>query len=213
MDRRSWNRFIPHAGMALALAVAFGGAIVTRAAASDEHIGPWPQERQGWLIGFGLGGGSAGLTVKSDPQDSLAAESDNNREGGTTVSFRFGYAFNSQIAVELESGGWTKAENAVTVTFTNFGVALSYYPGGGGLMLRGGIGYGAVDFSAQISGETLTLRQTGFSPHLAAGYEFRVRRTFAIGPLVTYNYVSTDSFKANWVDGELAFNWYFIPQH
>ena len=45
------------------------------------------------------------------------------------------------------------------------------------------------------------------------GYEFRVKRTFALGPTVNYSYISTDSFKADWVDGQLAFTWYFgVPQ-
>jgi len=39
-----------------------------------------------------------------------------------------------------------------------------------------------------------------------------VKRTFAIGPQITYSYVSTDTYRADWVAGELGFTWYFIPK-
>jgi hypothetical protein len=191
----------------LAGAALFAGALATNALAADAHTGPWPQARSGWMIGFGIGGGSAGLTDDSD-----SSNSSSNREGGGTGSFHVGYAFSPEVALEFYSDAWTKSENGGTVSFTTGAIALNYYPGGQGFLLRGGVGFGSVDFSQDIGNVTLSLNETGFSALASAGYEFRVKRTFALGPVINYSYISTDSFKANWVDGELAFTWYFLPK-
>jgi hypothetical protein len=92
-------------------------------------------------------------------------------------------------------------------------IAVNFYPGGQGFLLRGGVGYGTISFSATSDNFTASIHESGFSAVGGIGYEFRVKRTFALGPTVNYSYISTDSFSANWVDGELAFTWYFgVPK-
>src|SRR5580765_6939505 len=113
----------------LAGATLLACTLATNALAADAHTGPWPHARDGWLIGFGFGGGSAGLTV-----DGVSGGS---REGGGTGSFHLGYAFNPEMALEFYSGAWTKSENGGTVSFSTGTAALTYFPGGQGLLLRG----------------------------------------------------------------------------
>lgn len=196
----------------LAGAALFACALATNALAADAHTGPWPQAREGFLIGFGFGGGSAGLTGESTDPGGITVSGNSNREGGGTGSFRLGYAFTSQLALELDSDAWVKSEDSGDVSFSNGTVALNFYPGGQGFLVRGGVGFGTVSFSSSVSNVTVSLHESGFSALAGIGYEFRVKRTFALGPTVNYSYISTDSFKANWVDGELAFTWYFLPK-
>lgn len=156
--------------------------------------------RDGWLIGFGVGGGSAGISDASD------------RQGGVTGSFRAGYAFQPQLSLELNSGFWTKSEGGATTTFDVSGAALDFYPGEGGLVLRGGLGFGSADVSLDVGNQTLSASETGFGFLVGAGYEFRVLRSFAIGPEVEYGWTTLSSFDTNFVNANLGLTWYFIPK-
>lgn len=165
--------------------------------------GSYPQTREGWLVGFGAGGGSAGVS------------GDSQREGGFAGSFRVGYAFQPEISLELLSSVWTKSENNTDVTFSVGGVGIGYYPnaqGLEGLVLRGGVGFGDVSVGASSGGTRFSASESGFGFTVGAAYEFRVTRTFAIGPQVDFGYLSINGESANFVNGSLGFNWYFIPR-
>jgi hypothetical protein len=164
--------------------------------------GPYPQTREGWLVGFGVGGGSAGLTADNVSSD---------REGGAAGSFRVGYAFQPQLSLELNTNGWTKEQDGVTVSFSVIAAALNFYPGAQGLVLRGGLGGGSGTAQVQVGSLVVKETKSGFGITAGAGYEFRVTRTFAVGPQVDFGWTSLDTFDANYINGCLGFNWYFIP--
>ncbi|HEY2956349.1 MAG TPA: outer membrane beta-barrel protein [Candidatus Eisenbacteria bacterium] len=166
--------------------------------------GPYSHARQGWLVGFGIGGGTAGISVDGNTSD---------REGGGAGSFRAGYAFRPEYSLELNSNGWTKDDNGTTLSFSVATAAINYYPGNTGLVLRGGVGFGSADATVQIApNTTVTGSESGFGFTVGAGYEFRVMRTFAIGPQVDFGWMTLDSFDANYVNFGLSFNWYFVPK-
>jgi hypothetical protein len=160
----------------------------------------YPNLRQGWLIGLGMGGGSAGISDGS------------NRETGFAGSFRLGYAFNPTISLELGSNAWLKDENGTTVTFSFAGPTLDFYPGASGLVLRGGVGVGTVDVSTSFGGGTFSASESGLGLSVGAGYEFRVTRRFALGPQVDFTWTDQDSYNTNHISGSLAACWYFIPK-
>lgn len=164
---------------------------------------PWPQTRaQSWFVGFGIGGGSAGLEI---------AGFDTDREGGGAGSFRAGYSFTDQLGLGLESNAWTKTEGDVTLSLSTATATLYFYPAGG-LVLRGGIGFGSGSIEIEQSGPNLTADETGFGLSVGAQYDFRVTRTFALGPQVDIAYMTLDTVDANYISGGLSFNWYFIPR-
>ena len=162
--------------------------------------GPHPSTRQGWLVGFSVGGGSAGIST------------DSGREGGFAGSFRFGYALQPQLSMELNSNGWTKESNGNTITFGTVTAALNFYPGASGFLVRGGLGWGSATATAQSGNVTISSTETGFGLTAGAAYEFRVTRTFSIGPQVDYGWFTVDSFDGDYVTGSLGFTWYFIPR-
>ncbi len=176
----------------LALVVLLGLPAVARA----EN----PPIRQGFFLGGGLGGGSAATTTDGETSD---------REGGAGVSLRLGYAFTPQLGLGLESNGWAKSENGVTVTFTTYTAALSFFQEG--LVLRAGVGGGDVSVEETVHSTKATVTQSGFGLTAGAAYEFRVARKFAIGPQVDYGYVKVEGLRANSVNVGLSMNWYFIP--
>lgn len=189
---RRWGRWIVGCGCALVLASTAAGS-----AAAGTH----PHVRQGWLVGFGIGGGSAGVDVPGV---------DSDREGGFGGSLRAGYAFNQRISLELGGSAWTREENGVTVAFAATGPTLNYYPGEQGLVLRAGVGSGTGKASVQQGNVTVSTTEDGLGVFGGVGYEFRVTPRFALGPQINVGWMDLDSFNANWVNVELGFHWYFI---
>jgi hypothetical protein len=165
--------------------------------------GPYPQTRQGWLVGFGVGGGSAAISVGSATSD---------REAGGAGTFRVGYAFQPQLSLELDANTWTKTENSVTLSFSVATAAINYYPGASGLVLRGGIGSGSADATILVGSHSFKGSESGLGLTFGAAYEFRVTRTFAIGPQLDYSLAKFSDFDSNHMIGSLGFNWYFIPK-
>jgi hypothetical protein len=107
---------------------------LTLASAPSAFAELHPNDRQGWLLGFGIGGGSLGLTSDGASTD---------REGGAAGFFRVGYAFNPDLSLELNSSAWTKEQDGRTWTFSSGTVAVNYYPGRTGSCCAPGSGPGA----------------------------------------------------------------------
>jgi hypothetical protein len=187
--------------MKKALVGLFAVALTAITIAGPVRAESFPQTREGWLVGFGVGGGTAGVSGGT------------NREGGIAGSFRVGYAFNPQVSAGLSSSAWSKSESGVTLTFSVGGPTVEFYPvGAPGLVLRAGAGFGSVSASASSSGGTFTASESGFGALAGVGYEFRVLRTFAISPQVDFGYLTIKGDSANYVNFGLGFNWYFIPK-
>jgi hypothetical protein len=45
---------------------------------------------------------------------------------------------------------------------------------------------------------------------MGAAYDFRIRRTFSIGPQIDYSWMTLSDFDANYVNFGLSFDWHFI---
>lgn len=178
--------------------------VTTVFAASSAVAGTYPHNHNGWSIGLGIGGGSAGLSVDGAP--------DIDREGGMTGNFRVGYPLNEQLSLALESNAWTKSENGDNVTFSATTIGVAFFPSEG-FVMRGGLGFGNSRFSSDIGGGTITYTETGFGVNAALGYEFRVARTFALGPQADFGYASFDGGSVNWFGLGLQGTWYFIPNN
>ena len=175
--------------------------LLTAASARAES---YPQTRTGWFIGLATGVGNAGFA--SEPE----------RETGAAGSFRVGYALNEQWGLGIESNAWRKNVNDVTFTFNVAGPAVYFYPGSGGLVLRGGVGMGGVHASASSGSVTVSQTDSGLGFTAGAAYEFRIMRTFSLGPQIDFGWMSIDSGgsndEINYVNVGLSFDWHFIPK-
>ena len=156
-----------------------------------------PQTRGGFTMGLDVARGSAALSSGTGTP---------SREGGWGGGFRLGYAPNPKFALGLEGNTWVEVAAGSAVTLGTLTAAVSVFPAEG-LVLRGGIGVGdAAGAGDGLSGEV----GTGWM--LGAGYEFRVARSFAIGPQIHYNVVNLQGADFNFVNIAFAMNWYFIPK-
>ncbi len=171
--------------------------------ASPARSESYQQIRQGWLVGLGLGGGSAAVSDASGSSD---------RQGGFAGSLRAGYAFTPEVSLELNSNAWIKEENGTTITFSVAAVALNYYPGASGFVLRGGVGVGTVDLSTSFGSTTVSASESGLGLTAGAAYELRLTRRFALGPQIDFGWTDQQDFNTNHVNGGLGFTWYFIPR-
>ena len=165
----------------------------------------YPQTRTGWFIGLGTGVGNAGFA--SDP----------DRETGAAGSFRAGYSISEQWGLGLESNAWRKEVENTTFTFNVAGPAIYFHPANGGLVLRGGVGMGSVHASASSGSLTVSASDSGLGLTAGAAYEFRIMRTFSLGPQIDFGWMSIDSGgsndEINYVNVGLSFDWHFISMH
>jgi opacity protein-like surface antigen len=139
-----------------------------------------PQTREGFWIGFGFGGGSAGRSCNL-VCDSLS------RETGFSGYLKIGGTLSPKILLGGESTGWTKSESGTTVQLGNLSAAAYFYPAPAtGFFLKGGPGfsvYMADDGTDKESG-------SGFGFLLGAGYDLRVSTNISITPVVSYYFGS-----------------------
>ena len=188
---------------------------------------PNEHARDGFLMGFNIGGGSAQLEIDAD---SVEVSSD-DRFGGVAGNFRIGFAVSPTLIIGLESSAWVREEEiegfgdelTQTNTLAVGAFAATWYPGQGGFFLRGGIGFGTYQEEVASGSVTVTFRETGFGVLAATGYEWRLTRSFALGPQLDLAYVDVGDIEFETIDGTVVdadikfdyvnltvlLNWYF----
>ena len=136
----------------------------------------YPQRREGFWIGFGLGYGSANVTCDgcgSGP-----------RTGGVTAFVKLGGTPSPNLLIGGAINGWSHASGGATETMGNVTASLYYYPvARGGLFLTGGLGFSdyRVDTSPSVEG-------TGWGFTAGVGYDIRVGRNVSLTPVANFVY-------------------------
>ena len=132
------------------------------------------QTRQGFFISFGFGAASLGCDNCDDGED----DSD-DRLNGINFQLRAGGTLSQRLLIGGEINGFTKSENDATLTVTNIGPVLQFYPSAqGGFFLKGGLGLATVE--VELGG--FSFDNEGFGLTLGAGFDARVGRNFALTP-------------------------------
>jgi len=138
--------------------------------------------RQGFMIGLGLGGGSAVEDIDGGP--------DQDRAGGGAAAFRLGFGVSPSLVIGLESTAWLRQDDDqlfgetvdVTTTLTTSGVALTWFPAPeGGFFVRGGLGFGRVAVELERGNVKAEASESGFGILFGIGHEWRLTRSFALG--------------------------------
>jgi len=170
--------------------------------ATSVQAGTYPHDRNGFMLGFGIGGGSAGV------------KDGDSREGSVTGNFRIGYAVRPDLVIHYEGTAWTRTFSEsigdVTWTFSTSAATLTYYLPNSGAFLRGGIGLGLAQVEVDIGDAKVSTDESGVGFVVAGGYEWRLTTKFALGPHVEYTYQDLDTLgNSDVVGGGLDFNWYW----
>ncbi len=168
-----------------------------------------PHQRNGFFIGFGLGGGGAQWEDSAD------------RTGGGVGNFRVGYAVAPNMTVGLESSSWVKRENAeqmgeLTLIYNVSAIGATYFPGNKGAFLKGGIGFATatledLGYIPELSIGTFDIERSGIGLLAAVGYEWRLTQKFAVGPEIEIVYLNVgDLFNdANYISSTFMMDWYW----
>ena len=165
----------------------------------------WPHERDGFVIGFNVGGGGA----KAKPVE--GQESDG---GGGFGGFRVGWALSNQFLLGFESGAWVgKAENELGIdgdlTLSSYLLNFTWYPAAKGWFIRAGFGGGSSEYSTKINGLEVSVEDNGGAFGFGAGHEWRLTRKFALGVAVDYCTLDLDVDDFDFWGFSAQFNWYF----
>jgi hypothetical protein len=130
-----------------------------------------PQTRDGFFIGFGLGGGSFGC------------EGCGSRETSVAGHFKLGGTINSRVLIGAESAGWTKDENGARLTHSTLLGIIQFYPSEtSGFFVKGGVGISRLDVSVSGGGFSFSGGDSGAGFSGGLGYDVRVGTNFSITP-------------------------------
>ena len=186
-------------------------------AAAPAMAGP-PPHRTGFFIGFGMGFGMA-TWEWADPERFGSAPN----EWAGTANIHLGGAIREDLVLGAEFQGWAKKWRIerstgeqlgdATVQMGSLTFAATWWPGNAGLYIRGGAGVGRA--MLELDDGSVTVKPSPDSgPALlgAAGYEWRITETFALGPQVEVVYLLLDGDifgNTTVLDGSMQFNWYW----
>ena len=151
-----------------------------------------PQTREGFWISFGVGFGS------------LGCDDCDERQGGTNGYLRMGGTLSQKLLIGGEVNAWTKSEDGASLTVSNFGPVLYFYPSpAGGFFLKGGLGLSTISLDLG----SFDVEENGVGLTLGLGYEARVGRTFALTPYFDILSSSYDGGSLNQFAFGLGFTW------
>jgi hypothetical protein len=133
--------------------------------------------RKGWLIGGGFGAGG-GVLVFERPD---GTDHEPDAEMGGMGSLRFGYAVSNSVAFTVELHGYGREGNGREWGAGTAVAALTWWPDASGFFLRVGAGGGGARLvEPHAGGIVREMERHGPAGILAAGYEWRVGRKFAL---------------------------------
>jgi hypothetical protein len=128
----------------------------------------YPNTREGFWIGFGVGAGSIGADCASCSKDRVA---------GFSGYFRLGGTVSQHILLGGETNGWVRNESGVAESMGFASGVLYWYPSRtGALYLK--VGLGGMSYEAGVGASRITA--TAGAGSIGVGYEFRVRRNMSL---------------------------------
>jgi hypothetical protein len=162
------------------LALAVYALTLTTLLAGVAQAGDHPNLRRGWIVGFGLGSGSA--QVEYD-RPTGKFESD-DEDMGAAFGIRVGYGLSDRFTLTLDSEGFGQHDGDWETGIGTTVAMATYHLGGGGFFLRAGGGVGRVETKLpdDLTGSpAVEFKKTGPVAALGLGYEWRVGEKFALG--------------------------------
>jgi hypothetical protein len=145
------------------------------------------QGREGFWIGFGLGGGvntSQGL--------------DRARRGGGAAYLRLGGTVTPQVMLGAEVIGWGRSQGGTTIARANTAFTGMLFPSPtGGFFLKGGAGLATIGVTADVFGSTVTSTETGFGTTFGLGIDAKLGRNIYLTPNVDFLFQAFEGGNTN----------------
>ena len=151
------------------------------------------QSREGFWIGFGLGGGSYTEDAISD------------RYTGGVGYLKLGTTLNEKFLLGVESNAWVKEIARIDTSHTNFSAVAYFYPSAtGNFFLKLGLGFAS--WEASVGG--LAISETGGGGVFGLGYDFRIGDNWSITPFLNSNVGRFDTGNASVIDLGVGVTWH-----
>ena len=177
-----------------------GILLAALALAMPAAAGDWAHDREGFVIGFNIGGGTATASPDVGEDDS---------GGGGAGSFRLGWAFNNSFMLGLESTAWVgNTDVDADLTLSSAKLNLTWYPSAKGWFVRGGFGSGRAELNLKFFNPDVTIEDSGPSFGLGAGHEWRLTEKFSLGGAVDFDAVGLNYGDFSFTNFTVQFNWY-----
>lgn len=144
------------------------------------------QERGGFFFGIGAGYGSNWISCSQGPTPETCAST--TQANGFAGFFKIGAHLNQTFSLAFESNGWFGSVESSDLWQSNWSAVGYFYPGGGNLMLRGGLGLATAEFSFPVGPTRVIATETGFGATVGVGYDFPVGFVAVLNPVVNLNY-------------------------
>lgn len=156
-----------------------------------------PQTREGFFIGFGLGGGSFGCEGCGD------------RQSGAAAHIKLGGAIRPNVLLGVESIGWTKDEGGARLSHVNVAAIVQFYPAAeNGFFLKGGVGVSRLEASASGGGFSFSAGDNGLGLTAGLGYDIRLGTNFSLSPYGSFVWGDFEGGTANHVQFGLGVTWH-----
>ena len=144
------------------------------------------QERGGLFFGFGAGYGSNWISCDQGPTPATCAST--TQADGFAGFFKIGAHLSETFSLAFESNGWFGSVESSDLWQTNFSGVAHFYPGGGNLMLRGGLGVAFAEIRFPQGITSVITTETGFGATIGVGYDFPIGFVAVLNPVVNLNY-------------------------
>jgi outer membrane autotransporter protein len=153
-------------------------------AAASAARAQYPQRRDGFWIGFGLGYGWASVRC-----DNCV---DSSSVGGITGFLKLGGAPSRHLLIGAAVNGWSHANAGLTETMANVTASLYLYPRAkSGFFLTSGLGFSKYHVNSVPSTDG-----TGWGLTAGAGYDIRFGRDVSLTPVANLTYGALADFDA-----------------
>lgn len=171
------------------------GLLAALSCAAAAAQAQYPQRRDGFWIGFGLGYGSANITC-----DNCGG---GPRTGGITGFVKLGGTPSRNVLIGGAINAWAHSDGTGnTETMSNVTASVYLYPEArSGFFVTGGLG-----FSNYYVNSSPSFDGTGWGFTAGAGYDIRVGRDVSLTPVVNYVYGGVGDVNESGV-GRFATGW------
>jgi len=166
--------------MRIAALVLLGSLVLVAPAVAQETP---VQPHKGLWGGFGFGGGV-----------NLTSTMDEGSLWGFSAWARIGGTLNQRVLLGAESSGWLGSRGGVDFTRGNLSGVVLFYPRGGGVFLKGGVGFAyimsSIYSSTTVGGvyysNSTSQSQGGFGATAGLGYDLKIGRNIYLVPEVDW---------------------------
>jgi hypothetical protein len=152
-----------------------------------------PQTREGFFIGFGIGGGS------------LGCDGCDGRQSGAAGYLKLGGALRPNILLAGEWSAWTKEEDDARLTHGVLAAIVQFYPAAqNGFFLKAGVGVSRLTASAA----GLSASDDTFGVTAGLGYDIRLGTNFSLSPYASFGWGDQEIASFNQVQLGLGVTWH-----